>query len=419
MNYDLWISNYTDPTTDQRCDLGVKDGVITHLSAHAQDDISMNNAAARVEADGRMLLPGLVEPHIHLDKAFLSRRMTREATSLGDAIGMTAELKRGYTVEDIIERSVAVIERSIQSGVTHLRCQVEIDPIIGLKSMEAAIQVRERVKHAMNIQLVVFPQEGIFQQAGTEQLMKQALEMGGDAVGGIPYNDLDPLTHLDCVFGMAAKYGKPVDLHVDFSDDPQDRTILDIAKRAIDYDMRGKVCVAHLTSLGSMLPADAQFIAERMAEAQISVITLPATDLYLGGRGDSYKPRRGLTPVRLLQEAGVNVCLGSNNIRNAFTPFGTGDPLDIAYLLAQTAYMGTKQDAIELLRMCTTRAAAAMNLENYQGIQVGAAADFVLTAARDVTDLIYDRSPERIVWKSGICTADTTISRSLTAVHEA
>lgn len=410
MDYDLWISGYTDSSSGELRNLGVKDGFIRYNGSFLESDTLTVRAKETVNAAGGLLIPGLVESHIHLDKAFLTQRLTREAENLDDAIGMTAELKKDYSIADIMERSVSVIERCIQFGVTHLRCQVEVDPIIGLKSMEAALLLKERYRSLVTIQLVVFPQEGIFRQEGTAELMRQAAAMGGDAIGGIPYNDPDAIQHLEWVYRLAAETGLPVDLHVDFSDNPEQRTIVDIADITIKYGLQGRVTAAHLTSLGSMETDEARAIAARIAEAQIHVITLPATDLYLNGRGDAFKPRRGLTPVRLLQEEGVNVIFGTNNIRNAFTPFGKGDPLDIAYLLAQTAYMGTKADAKMLLEMCTTRAAKALRFD-YKGLEVGAAADFILTGASDVSELIYDRTPERIVWKQGIRTAETTMTR--------
>ena len=409
MEYDLWISECKDPYSGELRDLGIKSGVITYNGRFEGKEHAFQ-ATETVTAAGKLLLPGLVEAHIHLDKAFLTQRMSREASDLQDAIQITADLKNEYTIEDIVERSISVIERSIQSGVTHLRCQVEVDPIIGLKSMEAALYVKELYRSSLSMQLVVFPQEGICKQEGVLELMKQALSMGGDAVGGIPYNDPDAVEHLEIVFQLAVDYGLPVDLHVDFSDNPDQRAINDIVELTKKYGLEGKVTVAHLTSLGSIEVDEARAIAARMAEAQIHVITLPATDLYLNGRGDSYRQRRGLTPVRLLLEEGVNVCFGTNNIRNAFTPFGTGDPLDIAFLLAQTAYMGTDSDALLLLEMCTTRAAKALQIP-YNPLQCNEPADFVLTNVSAVSDLIYDRPSDRIVWKNGIRTAETSANR--------
>ncbi|HWK22408.1 MAG TPA: amidohydrolase family protein [Ureibacillus sp.] len=415
MEYDLWISGYKDPYTEQLCNLGVKNGIITYTAPFFESSAYQSiQAAETISGAGRLLLSGLVESHIHLDKSFLSSQLQQNATSLTEAISFTAELKKDYTIEDIINRSVVVIERSIQAGVTHLRCQVEIDPIIQLKSLEAALYLKKRYSSMITLQLVAFPQEGIFNQPGTQELMQEAVNRGVDVIGGIPYNDRDPLEHLEWIFQLAKSNELPLDIHVDFSDDPSDETIVDIIRLTEEYGLQGKVAVAHLTSLGSMELPKAEEIAKGLANAQISVMTLPATDLYLNGRGDTVRPRRGLTPVQLLLENGVNVCFGTNNIRNAFTPFGNGDPLDIAFLLAQTAYLGTEEDAKLLLEMCTTRAAKAIGL-NYPGIVVGAPADFVLVDATKASHLIYDRTADRIVWKNGVRVAEANTYRYILA----
>lgn len=406
MEYDLWISGYRDPFTEEVCNLGVKNGKIAYNGPFFEDaSYQRIQAEETIVAAGRLLLPGLVESHIHLDKSFLSNQLQQNATTLMEAISFTAELKKDYTIEDIINRSIVVIERSIQAGVTHLRCQVEIDPIIQLKSLEAALYLKSRYSSMISLQLVAFPQEGIFNQPGTQELMLEAVERGVDVIGGIPYNDRDPLEHLEWVFQLAKDNQLPLDIHVDFSDNPSDESIIDIIQLTEKYSMQGQVAVAHLTSLGSMELEKAQQIAKGLAKAEISVMTLPATDLYLNGRGDQVRPRRGLTPVQLLIKEGVNVCFGTNNIRNAFTPFGNGDPLDIAFLLAQTAYLGSEDDAKLLLEMCTTRAAKAIGLD-CPGLAVGAPADFVLVDATQASHLIYDRTADRVVWKNGVRIAE-------------
>jgi cytosine deaminase len=381
---------------EEALDVGVKDGKIAYVETSG----SAPPAGEVVEAGGRVLLEGLVESHIHLDKAHLLDQMSGEAGSLADAIRITASLKHGYTREDIMRRSEKVLRNALAAGVTHIRCQAEIDPILGLTSLETMLELKRKWEHAFTLQIVAFPQEGIFQAPGTAELMRRALSMGADAVGGIPYNDADANEHLDFVFALAEEFGKPVDLHVDFSDDPNQRDILKIARRTLDYGMQGNVTVAHLTSLGSVPEDEAREIARVIADAGITVITLPMTDLYLNGRGDKERVRRGLTPVRLLREEGVRVITGSNNIRNAFTPYGRGDPFDAARLLAQTAHMGLKGDVEALLRMVTTEAAAALGFDGY-GIRRGCDADLVLFDAYRPEDVLFEM-PGRIgVWKKG------------------
>ena len=176
---------------------------------------------------------------------------------------------------------------------------------------------------------------------------------------------------------------------------------MDIARRTLITGMQGQVSAGHVTSLGSMPEHEAMDIAELLHRAGISVITLPMTDLFLNGRGDAEGPRRGLTPVKLLQECSVNVAIGVNNVRNAFTPFGKADPLEIAWLLAVTSYMGGERDALALIRMLTYNAAQALGIKNY-GMKVGAPADMVLFQERSERDVLLDKPETRIVWKSGV-----------------
>ncbi|SFB57782.1 cytosine deaminase [Cohnella sp. OV330] len=416
------IAGAYDPFRREKIDIYVRDGLIERIvpaakrtdsdagadEADSDDadsiDAGSNETAAGnsrvLDANGYVVTPGLVETHIHLDKAFLSERLERPAANLGEAIAMTAALKPGYTAEDVTARSRRALDRSFAFGVSLLRAQVEIDPVLGLLSLASALALKAEFAGRMTLQLVAFPQEGIFNQPGTARLLREAIRLGADAVGGIPYNDRDSGEHLDFVFRLAADAGLPVDLHLDFSDDPTQLAIEDVIARTREYGLEGRVCVGHLTSLGSVPPDRARRIGERMAEAGIHVFALPATDLYLNGRGDTHAVRRGIAPVGLLLDAGVNVCFGTNNLRNAFTPFGTGDPLDVALLLAQTSYMGTETDADRLLGMCTDRAAAALGVDDRR-IRPGAPADFALIRAESVQDLIYDRPRDRMAIRGG------------------
>ncbi|UOQ46605.1 amidohydrolase family protein [Gracilibacillus caseinilyticus] len=395
---DLLFHNVTIPHSSERMDVGISDGIITYL-AKTEDEVAP--AKEVIEADGRVLLPGLVEPHIHLDKAYLLDQMEQDATNLTEAIQFTSDLKKSFTKEDIRRRSVKVLEKCVGYGVTHLRCHVEVDPIVGLKGMEVLLELRETFRDQVEIQLVVFPQEGIFKQPGTTDLMEKAMLLGADVVGGIPYNDNDAVEHIDFVFALAAKCNKPIDFHVDFSDDPTQLAIRDIVKRTLAYGYQGKVSVGHLTSLASVPYDEAKLIAADIAKAGISVMALPATDLFLNGRSDQERVRRGVTPVKLLLEKGANVSFGTNNIQNPFTPFGTGDPLDIALLLAHVAQLGTRQDAELLLDMATVQAAKAIGLKDH-GIALYNKADFILFDTTNPRQILLERPPRQTIWKRGV-----------------
>ncbi|MGM0875404.1 MAG: amidohydrolase family protein [Bacillota bacterium] len=393
---------------DHVMDVGVQNGRITYLSK-AEEQVP--HAKQIIKADDSVLLPGLVEPHIHLDKAYLLDQMKQDATTLDEAIRLTGDLKKGFTKEDIKQRSIKVLENCLTYGVTHLRCHVEVDPIVGLKGMEVLLELKEQYSNRIDIQLVTFPQEGIFQQKGTAELMEESLIMGADVIGGIPYNDPNPLGHLDFVFELAHRYDKPLDFHVDFSDDPNQLAIKDIISRTQAYEFEGRVSVGHLTSLGSVPYDQAKQIARDIAKADIHVMSLPATDLFLNGRNDKERVRRGVTPVKLLLEEGANVIVGTNNIQNPFTPFGTGDPLDIALLLAHVAQMGTLKDAKTLLDMTTTHAARALGIRSH-GIALNNPADLVLFDTKNIRNVLLERPKRLGVWKKGVqVVRDKTVIR--------
>ncbi|WP_336772490.1 amidohydrolase family protein [Paenibacillus sp. MMO-58] len=389
-------------------DVGVADGNIVYVeNSGAAKEWTANTV---VNGEGGVLLPGLVEPHIHLEKAYLLSRMEKEAESLQEAIRMTADMKKIFTRSDMRERSLQVIKEAVSNGVTHMRCHAEVDPILGLSAIESALELKQSVRHLLDLQVVAFPQEGIFKSPGTADLMEEAFRIGCDVVGGITYQDPDLDEHLKFVFELAGKYNKPLDFHADFSDKPEDLAIVQIAKRTMQYGLQGRVSAGHVTSLGSLARVEAEAAAELLSEAGIHIITLPATDLYINGRGDEEKPRRGLTPVKLLQEKGVNVAIGMNNVQNPFTPFGKADPLETAWLLAVTAYLGGERDASRLLGMLTEGASRVLALKGY-GIREGAPADMVLFRERTERDVLLHKSETRTVWKRGVKVADTRIER--------
>ncbi|RTE06447.1 cytosine deaminase [Paenibacillus whitsoniae] len=404
MNPTLRIQRFTNPGYPHAMDAVIQGGRIASIQPH--QDLADDDATS-IDARGRLLLPGLIEPHIHLDKAFLLPHMKEDVSSIAEAIASTAVLKRSFTKTDIAERAKQTLYQAIANGVTHMRCHVEIDPIVRLLGMEVMLELKAQFQDRITLQIVAFPQEGIAKQPGTEELLRQAMALGADAIGGITYQDEDVEMHLRTVFNLAREFGTPIDLHADFSDDPQMLAIRTIIHMTEAYGLQGRVSVGHLTSLGSLPPAQAEPICQAIAKAAIHVMTLPATDLYLNGRNDTHRLRRGLTPVAMLLKQGANVIYGSNNIQNPFTPFGTADPLDTGLLLAQTAHMGSKTDALTLLDMATTRAANALGIRNY-GLRVGADADLVLFEATDPRSALYERAPRSFVWKRGQLVASTS-----------
>lgn len=382
-------------------DIAIKDGKIINI----EDNIE-GVASRLINADGRVLIPGLVESHIHLDKALIADRLPNKSGTLKEAIEVTGKLKPTFTKEDVEERAKKALMMLIKNGTTHIRTHSEFDPSQGFTGFETVMKLKREFKDVIDIQVVAFPQEGIFKAEGTEEMMYQAMDMGADVVGGIPYNDHPTKEHIELVFEIAKKYDKPIDFHQDFKDDADGISIEYVCKKTIEEGYQGRVSVGHLTSLAALPKEKLEPIIKLMNEAKISVMSLPATDLHLGARNDEYNVRRAVTPVRALRDGGVNMCLASNNIRNAFTPYGNGDLMQIAMLAIPVSHLGGADDLPTVLPMITTNPAKALGLKDY-GIGIGKNADLVLLDTKSLNDAIIDIPDRLFVIKNGKVTVET------------
>ncbi|MBN9114050.1 MAG: amidohydrolase family protein, partial [Pandoraea sp.] len=314
---------------------------------------------------------------------------------------------------DVLDRSRQVLDMAIKNGTVAVRAHPDVDLIQGLIGVETLLTLKDEYQSLLDLQIVAFPQEGILKSAGTYELMIDALRMGADVVGGCPYNELnweDTKRHIDIVFELAQRFDAPIDMHADFADDTSDQrfaAISYIAQRTIDTGYQGRVSLGHVTSLGALDNDELAPVIEQIRLAGISIVTLPATDLYLGGRKDVQNPRRGLTPVKALHAAGVNVAYSSNNVRNAFTPFGKADMLQIGNLLAHVAQFGVPEHQQAILDMGTHNAARAIGLSHDYGIAVGKQADLIILDTFKVADALLDIPPRLWVIKRGRITVVT------------
>ncbi|RKP56757.1 amidohydrolase family protein [Pararobbsia silviterrae] len=382
-------------------DIAIREGRIVAVATDLDVD-----AVQTLDVGGRATLPGFIEAHIHLDKALLARARPSVSGTLDEAIRVTGELKARRDRADMLERASRVIEMAVQHGTTTLRAHPDVDPIQGLLGVEVMLELRERYRDLVDLQIVAFPQEGLFKAPGTEALLIEALRLGADVMGACPYNEThwdDTVRHIDRVFEIAARFGVDLDMHADFADDTRDprfAAVSQIARKTIEMGYEGRVSLGHVTSLGAVPPDQLGALVDALRRADIHIVTLPATDLYLGGRTDTHARRRGLTPVRDLLDGGVNVAYASNNVRNAFTPFGNADMLHVGNLLAHAAQLGTPADQARVLEMATTRAARAIGLRDY-GIAVGNPADLVVLDGMRVDEALLDLPPRSWVIKRG------------------
>jgi cytosine deaminase len=400
MTADLLLRGARLPDRESPADILIADGRIL--------SIGIADCAARETTDvaGRLVTPGLVEAHIHLDKAFLTERVSATAGTLEEAIRLTGEAKRGFTVDDVQARARRVLDLAVRAGTTAMRTHVEVDPIVGLMGMEAVLPLREEYAPALDLQVCAFAQEGILKSPGTEGLLRRALTMGADLVGGCPYNDTDGLEHIRIVFALAEAFGVDADFHADFADEPEHLHVRAIADETVRAGWQGRVVVGHVTELAA-LPGYAQDeIAALLAQAGVGVIALPVTDLYLMGRRDEANVRRGLAPIARLLQAGVPVALASNNIRNPFTPVGTADLAHLGYVTAVAAHMGTPADLRALLSTISIHPAAMLRLPDY-GLAPGCQADLVVWECERPEDVAATLPGRALVVKRGRVTIES------------
>lgn len=390
-------------------DIAISDGKITTIKDHIEGD-----AKQVIDADGRVLIPGLMECHIHLEKALIADRKPNKSGTLQEALSVTAALKPTFSAKDIYTRSKKLLmEMLIPNGVTTIRTQAEFDPAQGFTGFDVVMGLKEELKDYIDIQVVAFPQEGIFKAPGTQEMMEEAIKKGADVVGGIPYNDRDANEHIDYVLDLAIKHDLPLDLHQDFADDADKLSIEYLCEQVIAKNYQGKVSVGHLTAIAALEPEDMDRVIKAIAKAGISVMSLPATDLHLGGRKDTHNVRRTLTPIRKLREAGVNVCIATNNVRNAFTPYGTGDIMQTAMLAVAAGHLGGADDLPTVLDMITKNPAKALGLTNY-GLDEGKDADLVLLDTKSYDDAVIDQATKLYVMKNGKITVRNTKTTELT-----
>lgn len=381
-------------------DIAIDNGVITNIAPNI-----VGSAKKVIEANGRVVIPGLVESHIHLDKALIADREPNKSGTLKEAIEVTAKLKPTFTEEAVYTRAKQALDMIIRRGATTVRTHAEFDPAQGFTGFKMIMRLKEEYKDLIDMQVVAFPQEGIFKAPGTEKMMYEAMEMGADVVGGIPYNDAPANDHIDLIFEIAKKYDKDIDLHQDFADEADDLSIEYLCEKTMKEGYEGRVSVGHLTALHALPKEELDRIIQLMAKAKINVMPLPATDLHLGARNDEYNVRRAVTPIRKLRDDGVNVCLATNNIRNAFTPYGNGDLIQIAMLAVPVGHLGGADDLPTVLPMITENPAKALGLKDY-GLAIGKKADLVLLETKVRANALIDIPERAYVIKNGRVTVE-------------
>jgi len=364
-----------------------------------------------INADGNLVTPTFVEPFIHLDKVFLAESVRENISgTYSEALEIVRRKKASYTVEmvkekkQMEERMDRYIRLAVGNGVTIIRSHVDVDTIAELVPLEALLNVKKKYSGIVDLQIVAFPQEGIIKDEGTEELLHKAMEAGAEVVGGVPANEMtdeDSKKHLDIVFDIAKEYDADIDVHVDETDDPSSRTLHYLAVKTIKEGYQGRVTAGHACALTAYDDYYAAKVIQLVKEAEISIKSGPQCEMMLQGKLDKQPIRRGITRVKELIKAGVNVTYGQDITVDPFVPyFGQADPLEIGQVMALAAQLYSKDELEILFDMPTINAARAMRIEDY-GVEAGKTASFNVLEAQTVQEAFRKRADRLFVVKSG------------------
>ncbi|MDB5553994.1 MAG: cytosine deaminase [Rhizobium sp.] len=396
--FDLIIRDANLPDGRTGMDIGISGGKIIAIEKSIAAE-----AGEEISATGRLVTPPFVDPHFHMD-ATLSLGLPRMNVSgtLLEGIALWGELRPIVTKEELVDRALRYCDLAVTQGLLFIRSHVDTsDP--KLVTVEAMIEVRERVKPYIDLQLVAFPQDGYYRAADGIASLNRALDMGVDIVGGIPHFERtmdEGAASVKALCRIAADRGLPVDMHCDETDDPMSRHIETLAADTIRFGLQGRVAGSHLTSMHSMDNYYVSKLIPLMAEARINVIPNPLINIMLQGRHDTYPKRRGMTRVRELMDAGLNVSFGHDCVMDPWYSMGSGDMLEVGHMAIHVAQMAGIEDKKKIFDAITVNSARTMGLEGY-GLEKGCNADLVILQASDVIEALRLKPTRLAVIKTG------------------
>jgi len=387
----------------QQLDIGIKDNIIAKIG----QDLGIE-AEQIIDAQGKLIIPGFVDLHTHLDKTMTSHILKNESGTLMGAIISMNEFFAKYDPEDIYQRARKAAELAISKGTIALRTHITIDRAVGLGIIRPILKLKEELKDVLTLQVIAFPSshKGGIQEADLG-VLRQAISEGADLLGGCPHLEEDHKHFTDHIFRLAKELDVDLDLHVDESDAPNVDALEYVAEKTIEMGYQGRVTAGHCTALSAVPKATADRVISKVKDAGMTIVTLPSCNLYLMGRYDEVLQRRGVTRIREFLNAGVNIAFASDNVRDPFRPFGNHDLLEEALLTAQVAQMGTEAELNTILKMGTYNPAKAMRLPKY-GVEEGCYADLVILDAASAPEAIVEQSTKAWIIKRGKVVARNT-----------
>lgn len=407
--YDLLLRQCRLLQTDRtivEADIAVEKGVVAAIAPHIQ-------ASAKITLDiqRQLVSPPFVESHIHLDSALtVGQPRWNQSGTLFEGIEIWRERKQNLSLEDVKTRVIETLKLQAMQGVLFVRSHADVSET-SLTALQALLEVREAVKHWITLQVVAFPQDGIYGSPKNEILMEKALDMGADVVGGIPHYELtreDGVKSVHRIFELAQKYDRLIDIHCDEIDDDQSRFLEVVAACAIRSDMGSRVTASHTTAFGSYNNAYAFKLLGFLQRTAVNFIANPLINITLQGRTDTYPKRRGVTRVKELWQQGMNVSFGHDCIQDPWYSLGSGNMLDVASMGLHVCQMTGTTEIDACYDMVTWNGAKTLNLADEQyGVEVGKPANLIVLDATDRYDAIRRRATVRYVISRGKLLART------------
>ena len=374
------------------------------------------SAPSEVDAAGNLVLPTYVNGHIHLDKCHLQDIMRpNKDYTFSECLELTWEHKARYTVEDILERAGRAIEEGILNGTTVFRAFADVDSVGHLRGLNGLLALREQWRDLVHLEVVAFPQEGIIRDPGTRDLMEEAMRLGADVVGGLPWFELldeDARAHIDYCFELAKHYDKDIHMLVDDTDNPLSRSLEYLAVKTIREAYQGRVSASHCGALAAYNEVHAQKVIDLLKQASVSISSNPHISLVVQGRYDPEPIRRGITRVKQLWLHGVNVFSSQDDVADPFYPFGRNDQQEVVAYLCHTAHMTAPSEMEAAFDFVTYNAARALRLPDY-GLEPGCRADLNVLAAPTVRHVLRLQQPPRCVVRNGKVLARNQLQREL------
>ncbi len=385
----------------------VRDEKIAELS---QGDVS-DWQGEELDVKGALVSAPFIEPHIHLDTTLTAGEPEwNQSGTLFEGIQRWAQRKETLTHEDVKERAKKALKWQIAQGIQHVRTHVDVtEPT--LTALKALLEVKEEMSSHVNLQLVAFPQEGILSYPSGAELMEEALKMGADVVGGIPHFEFTReygVSSMKIAFDLAEKYDRLVDIHCDEIDDEQSRFVEVVAAEAYERGFGSKVTASHTTAMGSYNDAYAYKLFRLLKMSEINFVANPLVNIHLQGRFDTYPKRRGITRVKELLEAGMNVSFGHDDIFDPWYPLGTGNMLQVLHMGIHVSQLMGYEEIVRSFDLITDNSAKTLHIEDSYGIEAGKPASFIVLDAENEYEAIRKQAAVLYSIRNGRIIAQTS-----------